>query len=158
MSDGEDPVRTRFGRVYPAHVAAFARLLTTLRREFDGDLDLLLILTVIGERRFQQRLEPGALTYENLGAAPSRRDGGGTVNTHSLAAYTAMPRETVRRKVAALIARGWIDRDARGDLHPTPRAAEELAGATDATLAYIRQIVEVWDAARPEAVVVSGHD
>jgi hypothetical protein len=127
------------------HVAAFARLLIALRREFDGDLDLLLIMTVIGERRFQKRLEPGGLTWDNFGAAPSRRDGGDTVNTHSLSSYTGMPRETIRRKVATLIARGWIDRGARGDLHPTKKAADELSGATKATLGYLEDVLEIWD-------------
>lgn len=144
---GETKVRlqARFGEIYPTHVAAFARLLTALRQAFDGDLDLLLILTVIGERRLQQRLAPGALTYENLGAAPSRVGGGATINAHSLSAYTGMPRETVRRKVATLVKRGWIERDARGDLHPTTKAAAELAGATGATLQYLEDILGVWD-------------
>lgn len=145
MSKKADWVRLRFGDVYPVHVVAFAQLLTTLRREFDGDLDLLLIMAVIGERRIQQRMEPGALRYENLGTTPNRPDGGGTINAYSLAAYTGMPRETVRRKVAALIARGWIERDERGDLHPTKKAADELAGATDATIDYIRQIKDIRD-------------
>ena len=145
MASGMERLRARFGDIFPVHVAAFARLLATLRREFDGDLDLLLIMAVIGERRLQKRVEPGGLTYENLGAAPSRSDGGDTVNAHSLSAYTGMPRETVRRKVAALIERGWIDRDSRGDLHPTKKAAEELSGATSATLEYMDKIFSAWD-------------
>lgn len=102
-------------------------------------------MAVIGERRLQKRVERGGLTYENLGAAPSRRDGGDTVNAHSLSAYTGMPRETVRRKVAAPIERGWINRELRGDLHPTKKAAEELSSATSATLEYMEDIFEVWD-------------
>jgi hypothetical protein len=150
MGERRDRLQARFGEIYPTHVAAFARLLTALRREFDGDLDLLLILTVIGQRRFQQRLAPGALTYENFGAAPSRIDGGATVNAHSLSASTGMPRETVRRKVAVLVERGWIERDARGDLHPTKKGAEELVGATSATLEYLETIIERWDLCRAD--------
>jgi hypothetical protein len=35
-------------------------------------------------------------------------------------------RETVRRKVAALIRRGWVEREENGDLRPTRKAAIDL--------------------------------
>ena len=141
-------LRERFGRIYPGHVSGFARLLTTLRRHFDGDLDMMLVLTVIGERRYALRQPPEALRYEEAGRAPLHDPGATVINIQSVSDYTGIPRETVRRKVAALIARGWVSRDENGDLTPTTQAATDLRAATEATMAYISHLVALCDAAR----------
>lgn len=93
-----------FARLFPAYVAAFSRLLIVLRDEFEGDLDGALILAVIGDRHFARRVRPDAPTYETLGFTEATCTP--SINTLSIAQYTGIPRETTRRKVAALVRRG----------------------------------------------------
>jgi DNA-binding IclR family transcriptional regulator len=66
-----------------------------------------------------------------------REDGTAAINALSIAEYTGIPRETVRRKVNELIQKGWVTRDDNGDLVPTPKAAQDLSQSTDATLDYL---------------------
>lgn len=65
-----------------------------------GDLDTVLLLTVIGLP---------ALKAARAGDPPDA-----PVNAHSLALVTGIPRETVRRKLAALGRRGWIEPSPKG--------------------------------------------
>jgi hypothetical protein len=127
-----------FARVYPAHVSGMCTLLIRLRATFGGDLDLALIMSVIGERHLARRRDPAGLTPETLGY--SRVAEGPSINTLSLAEYTGVPRETARRKVALLIGRGWVTSDGHGNLAPTLRAARELAPATAAAVAYLDEM------------------
>jgi hypothetical protein len=46
----EKDIRRNFGRVWLAHVAEFTRYLIECRKHFRGDLDMLLLLAVIGDR------------------------------------------------------------------------------------------------------------
>jgi predicted transcriptional regulator of viral defense system len=62
------------------------------------------------------------------------------INTQSIATCTGIPRETVRRKVARLEARGWVERLERGYLVTSPDAAQELAPLTQATLRYLAAV------------------
>lgn len=124
-----------FARVFPAHVAGMCTLLIELRSAFGGDLDLALIMTVIGERHLARRLDPDMPTPETLGRLPVCD--GPSINTLSLAEYTGIPRETARRQVALLVRRGWVAADGHGNLAPTLRAARELAPATRAAIAFL---------------------
>jgi DNA-binding MarR family transcriptional regulator len=151
MARGDDWLVRGFGTVYPVHVEAFVRLMTTLRRAFDGDLDLMLILAVIGERKLARRVAPDAVTLERFGATDIAEPDSVAANPHSIAAFTGIPRETVRRKVATLIERGWVERDGNGDLRPTRRAAVELAEGTEATMRYLRAVIDAADRARRAA-------
>ena len=147
-SDGAGRARTmaedatqdggEFAEVFPAYVAAFSRLMIALRRELDGDLDMALILAVIGERHFARRTRPDAPTYDTLGFTETTQTP--SINALSLSQYTGIPRETARRKVAALVERGWVVSDRRGSLSPTPRAANDLRRATDEALGFIRMM------------------
>lgn len=123
-----------FGDIWPAHNRAFTALLVECRRCFDGDLDAVLIMSAIGERGLTAERSRG-LSYEAFlrgdRAAPAR-----PVNMQSVADSTGIPRETVRRKVAWLIGRGWLSKCPDGTLAVTPRAALDLAPATQATLDY----------------------
>ncbi|MEZ5925747.1 MAG: helix-turn-helix domain-containing protein [Hyphomicrobiaceae bacterium] len=103
---------------------------------------MLLLLAVIGERRLSRRASPDALTYEETGQTPVREEETAAINASSIAEYTGIPRETVRRKVNELIHKGWVSRDDNGDLVPTEKAAHDLAGSTDATLDYLGTILE----------------
>lgn len=48
MTLDEETLRVSFGRIWPVHNDAFCELLVALRRQFDGDLDRMLVLAVIG--------------------------------------------------------------------------------------------------------------
>jgi len=45
----EADIKQRFGLVWPAHVTNLTQLLVAARNAFDGDLDMFLVLAVIGE-------------------------------------------------------------------------------------------------------------
>lgn len=47
-------------------------------------------------------------------------------NTHSIALYLGIPQETARRKVAALIEKGWVVKDAEGSLMISAACEEEF--------------------------------
>lgn len=123
-------------KAFSTHVREFSVLLIKLRRELGNDLDMVLILAVIAERYYaaiERSLGPDA---EAVTLRPSAEGCG--INAHSVALYTAIPRETVRRKVKALVAKGWLDCEANGNLTPTPQAAKDLAEGTAATLNFMR--------------------
>ena len=148
MRDGNDWLLASFGEIYPAHVSAFAELLIVLRQQFDGDLDAMLILAVIGDRRVWQRLPSAAVSYEGMGRSALPEAHSVSINVLSIAEFTGMPRETVRRKVGSLIDRGWVEREENGDLRPTQKAARDLQSGTDATVTYIRTLADACDRAR----------
>lgn len=137
----DNPTTRDFAEVYPAYVAAFSQLLIALRRVAGGDLDLVLILCVIGELHFARRADPSHPRYDGFGRTPVTD--APTTNAYSLSAYTGMPRETARRKVAILVDRGWVSADARGNLAPTPGVAAALAEGTDAAVAFLEKIEAV---------------
>lgn len=146
LTHGKRQVRSPMSsrrKAYPDHVRAFSELLIRLRSALGNDLDKVLILSVIAERHYAAT---EALPAENdcpaeQAAARERY----RINALSVAQYAGIPRETARRKIAALVGKGWVACDASGNLSPTPRAADDLAGGTAATLTYLRAIT---DAAR----------
>lgn len=110
--------------------------LVGLYKLFDGDLGLPIVLGEIAMRNlqgvFQLRLDA---PYEVLNLSTERliRERRYTdehfrpANALSIAMATGIPRETVRRKVEKLLARGWITRNAQGHLFLVPKCAQELA-------------------------------
>jgi DNA-binding MarR family transcriptional regulator len=100
-------------------------LLSAARVACSDDLDKLLILLVVVVRTAEhpsfEHLTTEQLTSGEFRVFPSL----GT-NMRSIAESTGMPRESVRRKVADLIAKGWIARDGN-DLQLTVQAFRELA-------------------------------
>ena len=158
VRSNKDWLISSFGDIYPAHVTAFVNLLLVLRKGFDGDLDMMLILAIISDRRIWQRACKGDVSYAGLGKTPLPLPANDaiSINVLSIANFTGIPRETVRRKVAALIERGWVDREDNGDLCPTRKAAIDLQAGTDATIAYIRAIVEACDRVRSSSPGTGG--
>ena len=70
-------------------------------------------------------------------------------NAHSIALACGLPRETVRRKVASLLKRGWLRRSGHGDLFvtevPGPRFEDfnfELARKVFETHGWLLSILE----------------
>ena len=148
MSSNDGWLISGFGEIYPAHVSAFVDFMIVLRREFDGDLDMMLILAIIGDRRVWQRASREQVSYESFGETQLPASESVSINVLSIAGFVGMPRETVRRKVAALIERGWVEREDNGDLRPTEKAAAELRSSTDATVGYLKKVVDACDRVR----------
>lgn len=124
----------------PTHVRAFSELLIKLRFELGNDLDLVLIMAVIAERHYAGITQPEASnSASKLPAGTSPTFG---INTHSVALYAEIPRETVRRKVAKLVEKGWVTCDGQGNLSPAPQATIDLAKGTTATLKYLGAITQ----------------
>jgi hypothetical protein len=136
-----EPIRSRFGDIWPTHNHAFNELLVRLRECFDGDLDRMLILRYVGERDFTPNRGRG-LSYDAFLEGERNDRIRKTTNIQSVAYCTRIPRETVRRKVQQLIDRGWLLRQARGELYVTPEAAEALQPMTAFTLEYLNAIGE----------------
>ena len=133
-----------FGRLWPTHLAGFTRLLLQLREAFDGDLDLLLVLAVIADRT---RPEVWSPALRNHGRLTRRRAGEVAqtpINIQSIADFSGMPRETVRRKVLVLQEKGWVERDTKGLLGISPRAGAELTAATRGSVAYLAELLRAF--------------
>jgi len=65
----------------------------------------------------------------------------------SIADYTGIPRETVRRKVKRLEAKAWLSRRTDGSLVVGSRAATDLDRATGYSIDYIAAILDARDTA-----------
>jgi DNA-binding MarR family transcriptional regulator len=135
MSLDRDLISRHFGDLWAIHTRRFNDLLIECRRHFDGDMDQMLILSIIGERTFTPERARG-LSYDDF--LQGRRSPGlrRRINTQSIADCTGIPRETVRRKLRVLIDRGWVRRLEDGALEVSERAAADLANAQQATFDY----------------------
>ncbi|WP_413720273.1 helix-turn-helix domain-containing protein [Silicimonas sp. MF1-12-2] len=143
-------IRDNFSEIWPVHLAAFTRLLSKLRARFDDDLDLLLIMAVIGERTRPENWAPELLTYRQLTNASDDLNLQLPINIQSLADYTGIPRETVRRKVSILEQKGWIARDSNGRLSVSRTASLDLEDATRDSLIYLDALREVFQSQNGE--------
>lgn len=133
-------LRRNFGQVHAAHVAALSRHLVACRSVCDGDLDLFLVLTIIGERNFAARNAPSGMSLQDFAERPVSTVRREAINLQSIADYSGIPRETVRRKLAALIDRGWVHRDEQGFYAVTDKAKDNLADLTKSALRYLRDM------------------
>ncbi|WP_405225813.1 winged helix-turn-helix transcriptional regulator [Lentisalinibacter sediminis] len=124
-----------FGDLWPVHNRGFTALLIECRRCFDGDMDQLLILSVIGDRTLGMNRAKG-LNYADFLEGKRAVGIPQRINTQSVADSTGIPRETVRRKIRRLIERGWVKKNEDGTLEVTESAAVDLAPATQATFDY----------------------
>lgn len=71
-------------------------------REFDGDLQEMLVLAVIGQVTLNWRI-----------SRPPDEPDGATITASRLADVTGIPRQTVRRKLQSLEKRDWIEQSGR---------------------------------------------
>lgn len=104
----------------------FLRYLGHLYRAFDGDLAMAIILGEISHHNTAKFFSPENLTNDairNLQDQPSKWDQMDGCNAFSLSSATGIPRETVRRKVADLKKRGWIEDVPRKGLRITSACA-----------------------------------
>jgi hypothetical protein len=129
-----------FGRIWPQHVASLTRFLIDCRRNFDGDIDLFLVLCIIGDRTFPAHRARSAMDFETSGKTNAKGLKSEDVNPQSISDFSGIPRETVRRKLKALFEKGWVARDERGVIIATTKAKNDLAPLTMSTIAYLAQM------------------
>lgn len=146
----ESDIRGNFGHVWPAHVAAFARYLIECRKQFRGDLDLMLLLAVIGDRTLVAKKVRKSLSFNEFLQGQYVDFQPDAINYQSIAEFTGMPRESVRRKVNELIDIGWVRRTEGGFLVATQKASEDLAPLTEAGILYLVEMSKVLEPARAE--------
>ena len=108
--------------------------LVHVSRFFEGDLQQMMVLALIGQMRLRA-LRTARAEGEEGARAPAERTG---ITAMRLSDASGIPRETVRRKLRVLEARGWIARDAEGFWHI---AVDEPTGETPAR----RDLAEVHD-------------
>ena len=148
MSDST--LRRNFGKAYALHVDALTRHLVECRRACDGDLDLFLVLTIIGERTFTHRKAPSTMSHAEFVERSVETLEPAAINLQSIADYSGIPRETVRRKIETLVAKGWVRRDARRVMTVTDKAKDELFALTEGSIRYLREVEAALAASRPD--------
>lgn len=136
----EDKLLRHFGKIHARHVAALTRHLIACRQICDGDLDLFLVLTIIGERTFTARDAPADMSHKDFvdGTVDSLQPA--AINLQSIADYSGIPRETVRRKLRILQDKGWVIKDSRNYMTVTDKAKANLEGLTESSLKYLVEI------------------
>ena len=105
-------------------------LLSRIYQAFDGDMVAAIVLGEIAHRNVEAWLaehgNPEAVLHD-----PARRTAVmRPCNALSIAVSCGLPRETVRRKVALLIRRGYVDRSANGHLFLTPTVGDGFEDMT----------------------------
>ena len=137
-------IEDRFGLVWPHHVGNLTQFLIAARNSFDGDLDMFLILAVVGDRTFSAKSVDPNLSYSAWREGASRHAVPLSINARSIADYTGIPRETVRRKLLLLEEKGWIAKDADDALQATNKARRELEPLTLASIRYLEQLFKLF--------------
>ncbi|ART80974.1 DeoR family transcriptional regulator [Oceanisphaera avium] len=150
MSTHYQQVTTHFGHVFPAHVEELCELLIVLRKQFYGDLDLMLIMAIIGSRTLPAR-HSTAMTYQEFMDSGKEVTQAQAINIQSVAECSGIARETVRRKIQKLMTLGLVVRDEQGMLSVTNNATSELSTSTEASLQYLAALGDAYLAASREA-------
>ena len=149
MPFSHEKVTNHFGHIFPTHVEALCELLIALRQQFFGDLDLMLILAIIGSRALPAR-QTSNMTYAEFISDNNKKRADQPINIQSIAECSGIPRETVRRKVNKLEDLGFIERDSNGMLKVTDKAIHQLKPATEASLHYLIALGESSTAAESQ--------
>lgn len=143
---------SNFGRLHARHVGALTRHLVECREAFGGDLDLFLVLTIIGERTFPARNAPDEMSHAEFLHGHVGDTESAAINQQSIADYSGIPRETVRRKIETLIEKGWVHRDESKHLTATDKANADLSQLTESTIRYLRDIQNAFEEGSAAAV------
>jgi hypothetical protein len=122
-------IRRRYPQLAKDILGPFLDTLNVGRAACGGDLDKLLIVLVVAMRTAEDRraakLSPEDVLSGRLDEYPSL-----STNVRSIADSTGIPKESVRRKVAALVEEGWIRREDNA-LSLDPQASRRLAGVRE---------------------------
>jgi phosphate acetyltransferase len=115
-----------------------------------GDLDSMVVLTILGLSALRQVQKVRELEGEHVALGYMTvevPDKGDTVNAYSIANITGIPRENVRRRLADLAEKGWIEqapdggwRIGKNEAGP-PKATTDLADLTARTVVRIADFV-----------------
>ncbi len=89
-------MEANYHAVQYAYVHFLTEHLADCARSFEGDLGRMLVLAILGQSLLQ------AYARKESGAAA------GALSASRIADVSGLPRETVRRKLAALAGRGWV--------------------------------------------------
>jgi len=109
-----DEIETRFRENYPAYQYHFVEFLTEhlsdVSREFGGDLQEMLVLAIIGQMHLRSVIDTqsGSIVSQKIRQNPPQ------ITASRIADASGIPRETVRRKLAKLGKRGWIEQGMDG--------------------------------------------
>ena len=136
----DEALKQNFGRIWPQHVAALTQFLIDCRRCFEGDIELFLLLCIIGDRTFSARHAPPDMSFETWNEKKLDHIRREEINVQSLADFSGIPRETVRRKLNILVQKGWVERDERGFISATEKAKRDLAPLTMSSLVYLTRM------------------
>lgn len=132
-----------FGKLHAAHSELLTRHLIECRKACDGDLDLFLVMAIIGERSLSEGNAPDTMTREQFATGTVSDIPALPINLQSIADYSGIPRETVRRKLDILLEKGWIERDSRKLVSATDTARDSLLTLTAGTVRYLQGVAGV---------------
>ena len=90
----DEAITRDFGVIWPRHVSSLTQFLIACRKSFDGDLDLFLVLCIIGDRTFSAQHAPSDLDFDAWSAANPVGVPSIEINAQSLSDYSGIPRET----------------------------------------------------------------
>ena len=117
-------LRRRYPQLAKDFLAPMIEALRVGRATCDGDLDKLLIVLVVAMRTAEDKramtLDYDAVLSGAVDEFPSL-----STNVRSIADSTGIPKESVRRKVAALVEAGWVRRHENA-LSLAPHASRKL--------------------------------
>ena len=139
----DDDIMKNFGLIWPRHVASLTQFLIDCRRSFDGDVDLFLVLCIIGDRTFSARHAPADMNFETWSRGKVEDVRSEEINIQSISDFSGIPRETVRRKLNTLVEKGWVARGGRGFVTATDKAKTDLAPLTMSSLSYLTRMKAV---------------
>ena len=142
LDTGQD---TRFGKIHARHAGALTRYLVECRKACDGDLDLFLIMAIIGERTFSAAHAPDSMSHSEFVSGTVGKIAPLPINLQSIADFSGIARETVRRKLDLLIKRGWVVRGEHGYVTATDAANQALQDLTSSTVRYFAAIEAALD-------------
>lgn len=142
----DETILKEFGVIWPRHVSSLTQFLIECRRHFDGDIDLFLVLCIIGDRTFSARHVPSGMSFDDWNSVRVDTIRSEDINVQSISDFSNIPRETVRRKLNTLVEKGWVTRDERGFITATNKAKTDLAPLTQTGLAYLTKMKAVLSA------------
>ncbi len=135
-------IRENYAELWPPILLPWTKYLIDCRKAFDGDLDKMLILAAIATMSLADAAATGA-SYDDLKSG-KRKITPRPTNYLSIANFTGIARETVRRKTDDMIANGWITKEG-GGLAISRQASsdfEQLSAEAFDLLIHIHRTIE----------------
>lgn len=111
----------------------FIDYLLRVHRAFDGDIEEAILLGVVAHHNFMPwvvEADGDARRLEALLSQSGRELERLPINAYSIAIATGIPRETVRRKLARLVGKGWLEVKGRSEYFVTAAPEVDFASFT----------------------------